>query len=212
MTLPTHLGKIREPRAVHGQLHTRQNMGVNSHMSERTGGDSSPIRFRNICLLRPVSVRTLAEGSSRTDGVAVLAQEDGEVWASRTPCAGGAPDARQMWVSFSYRPLARESRSMKHDEVEKWTALISELQAIVRELPAPNPNALKQFREIEAAFRADPRCTTDVEEALEEVEDGMNLWFGDQDWRELTFTVEQQTRILQKSMEKLKKAALSQLS
>ena len=101
---------------------------------------------------------------------------------------------------------------MKHDEVEKWTALISELQSIVGGLPAPNPNALKQFREIEAAFRADPRCTTDVEEALEEVEDGMNLWFGDQDWRELTFTVEQQTRILQKSMEKLKRAASSQLS
>ena len=54
---------------------------------------------------------------------------------------------------------------MKHDEVEKWTALISELQAIVREIPAPNPNALKQFREIEAAFRADPFGSEDAAEA-----------------------------------------------
>ena len=101
---------------------------------------------------------------------------------------------------------------MKHDEVEKWIALISELQALVGQIPAPNPNANKQFREIEAAFRADPRCTTDVEEALEEVEDGMSYWFGDQDWRELTFSLEEQKRIFQKSMEKLKAAASSQLS
>jgi hypothetical protein len=101
---------------------------------------------------------------------------------------------------------------MKHDEVEKWTALISELQAIVGEIPAPNPNALKQFREIEAAFRADPRCTADVEEALDEVEDGMSFWFGGQDWRELTSSLEQQKRILRKSMEKLKTAASSQLA
>jgi len=100
---------------------------------------------------------------------------------------------------------------MNHDEVEKWTALISELQGNVGETPAPNPNALKQFREIEAAFRADPRCTPDIEEALEQVEDGVSFWFGDQDWRELTISLEQQKRILQRSMEKLKAAASSQL-
>ena len=101
---------------------------------------------------------------------------------------------------------------MKHDEVGKWTALMSELQAMVGEVPAPNPNALKQFREIEAAFLADPRCTTDIEEALEEVEDGMRFWFGNQDWRELTVSLKEQKRILEKSMEKLKAAAGSQLS
>ena len=101
---------------------------------------------------------------------------------------------------------------MKHHDVEKWTALISELQAIVGEIPAPNPNALKQFREIEAAFLADPGCTTDVEEALEAVEDGMSFWFGDQDWRELTISLKEQKRLFQKSMERLKTAASSQLS
>ena len=100
---------------------------------------------------------------------------------------------------------------MERVEVEKWTALISELQAIVGDIPKPNPNALKQFREIEAAFLADPACSTDVEDALEEVEDGMSFWFGNQDWRELTASLEQQKRILKKSMEKLKTAASSQL-
>ena len=101
---------------------------------------------------------------------------------------------------------------MNRDEVEKWNALIVELQATVGEIPAPNPNALKQFREIEAAFLGDPRCNTDVGEALEEVEDGIRFWFGDQDWRELTISLKEQKRILQKSMEKLKAAAASQLS
>ena len=36
MTLPKHLGDIREPHSVHCPIHTRQTRGVDSHMSERT--------------------------------------------------------------------------------------------------------------------------------------------------------------------------------
>ena len=35
MTLPKHLGDIREPHPVHCNIRTRQTWGVDSHMSER---------------------------------------------------------------------------------------------------------------------------------------------------------------------------------
>jgi len=35
----------------------------------------------------------------------------------------------------------------------------------------------------------------------------MRYWFGDQDWRELTFSLEQQRTILLKSLEKLMAAS-----
>jgi hypothetical protein len=107
--------------------------------------------------------------------------------------------------------IARRQFEMTDEELAKWQKAISELQAAVGNAPRPTPSAIKAFREIEAAFRADPRCTADIEERLEAVEDGMSYWFGDQDWRELTFSLEQQRTILLKSLEKLKLAASSQL-
>jgi hypothetical protein len=100
---------------------------------------------------------------------------------------------------------------MTHEELAKWQEAISALQSAVGNAPRPTPSAIKTFRELEAALRADPRCTTDIEERLEAVEDGMSYWFGDQDWRELTFSLEQQKAILLKSLEKLKLAASSEL-
>ena len=96
---------------------------------------------------------------------------------------------------------------MTDEELAKWQKAISELQAAVGNAPRQTPSAIKTFRAIEAAFRADPRCTAHVEEKLEEVEDGMRYWFGDQDWRELTFSLEQQKTILLKSLEKLMAAS-----
>jgi len=96
---------------------------------------------------------------------------------------------------------------MTDEELAKWQKAISELQSSVGNAPRPTPVEIKKFREIEAAFRADPHCTADIEEKLEEVEDGMRYWFGDQDWRELTFSLEQQRTILLKSLEKLMAAS-----
>jgi len=96
---------------------------------------------------------------------------------------------------------------MTDEELAKWQKAISELQAAVGKSPRPTPSALESFRAIDAAFRADPGCAAYVEEKLEEVEDGMRYWFGDQDWRELTFSLEQQRTILLKSLEKLMAAS-----
>ena len=96
---------------------------------------------------------------------------------------------------------------MTDEELATWQRAIAELQSAVDRAPKPTPAAIKTFRDIEAAFRADSLCTTDIEESLEEVEDGLRYWFGDQDWRELTFSLEQQRTILLKSLEKLMTAS-----
>jgi hypothetical protein len=96
---------------------------------------------------------------------------------------------------------------MTDEELAMWQQVISGLQSAVGRAPKPSPSAIKAFRDLEAAFRADPLCTTDIEEKLDEVEDGTRYWFGDQDWRELTFSLEQQRTILLKSLEKLMAAS-----
>jgi hypothetical protein len=97
--------------------------------------------------------------------------------------------------------------NMTQDELSKLTTAIDELQDAVGDAPHMDPDALARLREIDATCRADSRCTTYIEEKLDNASDDASYWFGGRDWRERTTTTDHLRSMLMNSLEALGMAA-----
>jgi hypothetical protein len=93
------------------------------------------------------------------------------------------------------------------DELSELVDAVTGLQETIGDAPHVDPDALARLREVDAACRADSRCTTYVEEKLENASDDASYWFGGRDWRQRATTIDQLRSMVLNSLEALGMAA-----